>query len=415
MVVGLLFAFPYIAQQANNYNAQSIYKNTEMDFIAPEPSYEQVAESEGTNGIDKVFPFYLTKTQVSVNGMSRTTTVLLSDQFQTVGITMYNEARVIEKASAEVANPIYIDWQFAKDTGAKLDDTVSLSINNEVVKFQVYAIYETNTIYDGGAILAQITDEQATGIRNNSANNGYSGMYISAADYSTCRTYLTTDYRPLGRLKDREAFDSDEQYQIHYDAIMSAGYANEITDFRVRETDADTENNAMMIWIGAVLAATIAIVFNVVMRKRGCERAYFTKFCITRGQAVKPYYKTALIAETVIWLLMFAGVLFGAVYTSDEFIPKAALDTRILVIPAAVIVAEIICLLMNNAMIDDITKKIAKKEKESQPNASPDVSSLENHQEDSQKKKESQPNASPDVSSLENHQEDSQKKNRSKN
>ena len=133
MVVGLLFAFPHITQQADNYNAQSIYKNTDMDFIAPEPSYEQAAELEGTNGVDKVFPFYLTKTQVSVNGMSRTTTVLLSDQFQTVGITMYNEARVIEKASAEVANPICIDWQFAKDTGAKLGDTVSFAINNETM------------------------------------------------------------------------------------------------------------------------------------------------------------------------------------------------------------------------------------------------------------------------------------------
>ena len=161
-----------------NYNAQSIYENTAMDFIAPEPSYEQVAELEGTNGIDKVFPFYLTKTQVSVNGVSRTTTVLLSDQFQTVGITMYNEARVIEKASAEVENPIYIDWQFANDTGAKLGDTVSFAINNKTVEFQVYAIYETNTIYNGGAILAQITAEQATGIRNSSVNNGYSGMYI---------------------------------------------------------------------------------------------------------------------------------------------------------------------------------------------------------------------------------------------
>lgn len=365
MVVGLLFAFPHITQQANNYNAQSIYKNTDMDFIAPEPSYEQVTELEGQNGVDKVFPFYLTKTQVSVNGVSRTTTVLLSDQFQTVGITMYNEARVIEKASAEVENPIYIDWQFAKDTGAKLGDTVSFSINNEAVEFRVYAIYETNTIYDGGAILAQITAEQAAGISNNSVNNGYSGMYISAADYSTCRTYLTTDYRPLGRLKDREAFDSDEQYQIHYDAIMSTGYANEITDFRVRETDADAENNAMMIWIGAALAAGLFIVFNILMKKRGCERAYFTKFCIPKGQDVKPYYKTALTVETVVWILLFAGVLFGAVYTSDEFIPKAALDTRILVIPAAVIVAEIICLLMNNAMIADITKKVAKKKKES--------------------------------------------------
>lgn len=364
MVVGLLFAFPHIVQQADNYNAQSIYKNTDMDFIAPEPSYEQVTELEGQNGVDKVFPFYLTKTQVSVNGASRTTTVLLSDQFQTVGITMYNEARVIEKASAEVENAIYIDWQFSKDTGAKLGDTVSFSINNETVEFQVYAIYETNTIYDGGTILAQITAEQAVGIRNNSVNNGYSGMYISAADYSTCRTYLTADYRPLGRLKDREAFDSDEQYQIHYDAIMSTGYANEITDFRVRETDANTENNATMICVGAVLAAVIAIVFNVVMRKRGCERAYFTKLCIPKGQDVKPYYKTSFVVETIVWIVVFAAVLFGAAYMSDEFIPKAAMDTRILVIPAAVIVAEIICLLMNNAMIADITKKVAKKKKE---------------------------------------------------
>lgn len=364
MVVGLLFAFPHIVQQADNYNAQSIYKNTDMDFIAPEPSYEQVTELEGQNGVDKVFPFYLTKTQVSVNGASRTTTVLLSDQFQTVGITMYNEARVIEKASAEVENAIYIDWQFSKDTGAKLGDTVSFSINNETVEFQVYAIYETNTIYDGGAILAQITAEQAAGIRNNSVNNGYSGMYISAADYSTCRTYLTADYRPLGRLKDREAFDSDEQYQIHYDAIMSTGYANEITDFRVRETDANTENNATMICVGAVLVAVIAIVFNVVMRKRGCERAYFTKLCIPKGQDVKPYYKTSFVVETIVWIVVFAAVLFGAAYMSDEFIPKAAMGTRILVIPAAVIVAEIICLLMNNAMIADITKKVAKKKKE---------------------------------------------------
>lgn len=364
MVVGLLFAFPHIVQQADNYNAQSIYKNTDMDFIAPEPSYEQVTELEGQNGVDKVFPFYLTKTQVSVNGASRTTTVLLSDQFQTVGITMYNEARVIEKASAEVENAIYIDWQFSKDTGAKLGDTVSFSINNETVEFQVYAIYETNTIYDGGTILAQITAEQAVGIRNNSVNNGYSGMYISAADYSTCRTYLTADYRPLGRLKDREAFDSDEQYQIHYDAIMSTGYANEITDFRVRETDANTENNATMICVGAVLVAVIAIVFNVVMRKRGCERAYFTKLCIPKGQDVKPYYKTSFVVETIVWIVVFAAVLFGAAYMSDEFIPKAAMGTRILVIPAAVIVAEIICLLMNNAMIADITKKVAKKKKE---------------------------------------------------
>ena len=364
MVVGLLFAFPHITQQASNYNAQSIYKNSDVDFITPEPSYEQVSELAGSNGIAKIFPFYLTKTAVSVNDASRTTTVLLSDQFQNVDFTMYNDARLIEKADAEVSNPILIDWQFAQDTGAKIGDTVSFPINGSAVEFHVYAIYETNTIYDGGAILAQITAEQADGIRNNSANNGYSGMYVSADDYSACRTYLTTDYRPLGRLKDRESFDSDEQYQIHYDAIMSTGYANEITDFRVRENDADAESSAMMVWLGAALAAVMVIAFNVLMKKRGCERAYFTKFCIPKGQDVKPYYKAAFAVETILWLVIFAGVLFGAVHTADEFIPNVAKDIRIVAIPAAVVVAEIVSMVMNNAMIADITKEVAKKKKE---------------------------------------------------
>ena len=53
MVVGLLFAFPHITQQAGNYNAQSIYKNTEMDFIVPEPSYEQVRELSDNNSTFK--------------------------------------------------------------------------------------------------------------------------------------------------------------------------------------------------------------------------------------------------------------------------------------------------------------------------------------------------------------------------
>lgn len=366
MVVGLLFAFPHITQQASNYNAQSIYKNSNVDFIAPEPSYEQVSELTGNHGIAKVFPFYLTKTQVTVNGASRTTTVLLSDQFQNVNITMYNEARTIEKSAADVSNPIFIDWQFSQDTGAKIGDTVSFSINGNIAEFQVYAIYETNSIYDGGAILAQITTEQADGIRSNSVNNGYSGIYISADDYSACRTYLTTDYRPLGRLKNRESFDSDEQYQIHYDAIMSTGYANEITDFRVRENDAESENNAMMVWIGAILAAVIVIAFNIAMKKRGCEKAYFTKICIPKGQNVKPYYKTSFVFGSVLLVVLFTATLTMAVYTAKEFIPKSAMDIKILAIPAAIVVSEVISMIMNYAMVADITKKVSKKKKEAQ-------------------------------------------------
>lgn len=364
VVAGLLFAFPYINQQASDYNSQSIYKNTDMDFIAPEPSYEQVAELSGSNGIENVFPFFMTKTQVSVNGTTRTTTVLLSDQFEDVGITMYNDARVIEKAPSALDNPIWVDWQFCHDTGAGIGDTVSFTMNGEVVEFHVSAIYETNTIYDGGAILAEISDEQAAGIKNNSKNGGYSGIYISAANYEECRVYLTTDYRPLGRLKDRDAFDSDEQYQIHYDAIMSAGYANEITDFRIRETSVEANGNAVMIWLGAIMVAALSIAFNIVMRKRGCEHAYFTKHCVPKGMDVKPYYGTAFAVETVLQIVFFAGILMVMLYTADSYIPMTAIDLNLLAIPAATILAGIINLLSNRGMIAKIEEQVAREKQQ---------------------------------------------------
>ena len=97
LAASILFVYPSILQQAGNYNAQSIYKNSEIDFIAPEPSFDQVKELPGSNGIGKVFPFFMTKTEVQVNGKSRTTTVLLSDDFENIDKTMYNGDRLLEK------------------------------------------------------------------------------------------------------------------------------------------------------------------------------------------------------------------------------------------------------------------------------------------------------------------------------
>ncbi|MBQ7918733.1 MAG: hypothetical protein IJ324_02160 [Lachnospiraceae bacterium] len=363
-ITGLLFAFPYVNQQANDYNSQSIYKNTDIDFIVPEPSFEQVDELTGEYGIDKVFPYFLTKTQVNVNGKSRTTTVLLSDQMQNIDITMYNTERLIEKADMEYDNPILVDWQFCHDTSANIGDTVLLNISGNVAEYNIYAIYETNSIYDGGAILAVMSDEQKESINQASKNNGYSGMYISANDYNACQAFLTTDYRPLARLKNRELFDSEEQYQVHYDAIMSSGYANEITDFRIRENGLDTKGNLWMLLIGAGLAATSMIIFNIVMGKRGCEKNYFTKHCIPKGQEVRPYYSVSFCMEMVLFCVFYAGVLVAQILFSDEFIPQTVLDAKLLIIPVAVLAAGFVNVFMNYSMVTEITKRVKVKSKE---------------------------------------------------
>lgn len=371
LITSLMFEFPYIKQKANNYNSQSIYKNTDIDFIAPEPSFDQVEELPGTNGIDKVFPFYLTKTAVTVNGKSRTTTVLLSDKTQSIDITMYNRDRLIEESGTKYDNPVLVDWQFCQDTSARIGDVVSLILNGNNVEYTIYAIYETNTVYDGGAILAEISEEIKNDIQQNSNNNGYSGMYVSASDYGTCKSYLSTEYRPMGRLKDRNQFADENQYKIHYDAIMSSGYSNEITDFRVNENSLDKKNNPMMVIISAIFAGALFVLFNIVMFKRGCESVYFKKHCIPKGQDVKPYYNISFIFENISFVLVYAVGLVCITLLSRSYIPKSSFDFWIVIIPMAVIFCEFICRSMNYSRVAEIVKTVQeeKKKKEEQERA----------------------------------------------
>ncbi|MCQ2081765.1 MAG: hypothetical protein MJZ11_08900 [Lachnospiraceae bacterium] len=359
-IIGLLFVFPYVSQKANDYNSQSIYKNSNVDFIVPEPSVEQVAELPGTNGIDTVFPFYMTKMAVDINGSSRTTTVLLSDQFQNIENTMYSANRLIDASKSEFENPICVDWQFCNETSAKIGDTVSITIGGNKIDYKISAIYETNTVYDGGAILVEITDEQKNSIMQNSKNSGYSGAYISASDYNACRNYLITDYRPLGRLKDISQFEDEAQYMVHYDAIMSSSYANEITDFRIRENELGKKGNDIMLWLSSALMLVAVIAFNILMSKRGCERVYFTKHCIPKGQNVKPYYSTSFVMETILLIVATGGIVIYRISSASEYIPKSAIDIKIMVVLAAIVIAEIVALIMNNAMLSGITKKVKK-------------------------------------------------------
>ena len=364
LISALLFVVPYISALADDYNAQSIYKNTKLDFIVPEPSLEQVDALPGTNGIDKIFPYYLTKTTVQVNGKQRTTTVLLSDQFQNIDITMYNTNRLIQKSDEEYSDPILVDWQFCQDTSAKLGDTVSVSISGNSFDFRITAIYETNNIYDGGAVLAEISEEQKKVIIDRSRNNGYSGMYISTSDYNACKTYLHSDYRPLGRLKSREQFKDDEQYQVHYDAIMSSGYANEITDTHVLENDYSKTVSPLMIILGALLSAAIVIAFNVIMANRGCEKGYFTKHCIPKGLNVSSYYTTSFFAEVFLFVLMYSVSMYAGVLLSGKYIHKSAINVMVVAIPLSVVIAEIISLVMNKSKVTEIIRKIEEEKRE---------------------------------------------------
>lgn len=343
-ITAILFAYPTVKRSAQLYDEQSVYNNSKIDFIVPEPSYAQIDELPGQNGIDKIFPFYITKTEVKTPDTSRTTTVLLSDQMDNIDITMYNDNRLIEKSKKSIENPAFVDWQFCKDSNAKLGDTITITVGEELVNYTIAAIYETNTIYDGGAILIGINPSQKRAISDTSKNNGYSAMYVTAENYDECSRFFMNDYRPLGRLKSEKQFDSKEQYDIHYDAIMSSSYSNEITDFRVKSSEVSTKQSSVLIFLGTIISVVIIIAFNLVMFNRGTEKGYFERYCITRGLNVKQYIYMSLIVESILGILCYVILNLLLIRNSNIYISANAIGLREAIIPIGIVVAEVFSL-----------------------------------------------------------------------
>lgn len=350
-IITLFFVFPCINKKSSIYNSQSIYKKSKIDFIVPEPSFDQVNDLPGTNGIGRVFPYFLTNTQVDTSRGSRTSTVLLSDDFGNLDLTMYNPDRLIEKSNNEYNNAILVDWQFCHDTSVGLGDTVSINVGGEKMDFIISAIYETNSIYDGGALLAKISQDQKEIINNQSKNNGYSGMYVEASNYSAAKSYFRDEYRPLGRLKERSQFDSDEQYELHYEAIMSSGFANEITDFKVKSNSLNTKENAIIIFVGAIIYGVSAIVFNLVMINRGCEKHYFSKNCIPKGQNVRPYYVLSSVIELIMGLVSYIVSIALRIRISNDYIPQIAILKYAAVLPIVIVLAVVINFLISQVTV----------------------------------------------------------------
>ena len=157
LIIVLAFAFvlPIYNSVGEARLIQSIYQDDKLDFDIPSPSYAQINELETSDYVESVFPYYYTKTSFKSDTSTKDAHFLLSDSFDKIDQTMYCSARCIEKLESNVSNPLYVDYAFAQDLGVKLGDTVSIVLGASKIEFQVAAIYETNTYYDGGAVIAK--------------------------------------------------------------------------------------------------------------------------------------------------------------------------------------------------------------------------------------------------------------------
>lgn len=363
LVVVAVFAFivPMFINLGEARLNTSLYENEKLNFDIPSPSYDQVSLLENETFIESVFPYFYTKVNLYVDGKARQTNLFFSDAFDKLDQTMYCKSRLIETAKQDFSNPILVDYQFVQDTGVKIGSTISVSFGTDKIDFQVYAIYETNVYYDGGAVMAKWEGSQKEAIMALSPRLVYSGAYVQATDYQQCKNYFEKEYKPYGRLKDRSDFDTQEAYDIHYNAFMSANYANEITDFSDRGQEAfataKSKKNIANLYtiLPHIIMAVVLIVYNLFMWFRKSERGYFSKRKVSGGGNAVVYYLISIFVQAVLIIGGMSVVSFVVPSKMAIYVPSEIIISKsIISILASALIAVVVAI--ENMILTQKTK-----------------------------------------------------------
>src|SRR5690606_29469237 len=135
--------------------------------------------------------------------------LMMLDDFSQLEFTMYSEKRTILKSDITYSNPIFIDYEYAKSYNISLGDVIKIPFEGTLVTFNVQAITERNTYYEG-AFLALFIGEQKTLINENRLNDlSYSGSFIVSNSPLSTRSFLDGVYAANNELTSQEIIKLD--------------------------------------------------------------------------------------------------------------------------------------------------------------------------------------------------------------
>ena len=306
IIFSLVFVYSRNKTCENIKNENYIYLNSDIDYQIPNPSVDQLQEIKEKSFVEDTFGYYLTKVSVKGDKIANIN-LLMSNTMQSLSFTMYNEKTKLSSI-ANTFNFAYIDKKAAEMLNVKCGDEISVKIANTDLKYIVCAIYQANPLFSDGSVLVQFSGDIKKVYEANVSSKGYSGAFINASNEVECSNYLN-DYIPMGRLKDRSEFDSDEAYNIYNNSIMNANYLNEISKFAnsrniaIKELYEAEKERDTYIYIGGVSIGICWILMSFILRNRKSENKLF-KEIIKNKKNIKNYRIFTFIFGTVIYFIV---------------------------------------------------------------------------------------------------------------
>ena len=339
-----------VTQAENKYIFESIYANTEIDFIVPSPSKDQLQDDLGSYGVEAITGYYETKSKVEINGSEKSGTVILLPDSAKIKYTPYTDSRVLNGRNIQNGGEAIVDTKYAEKNSVSIGDTATISILGKEMEFSVVGISEENTYYDNGTIALVLTKEDA----DEFAANGIvlSGAYVKASNYDACKTYLYTDYKPYGRLKDRTEFDTDDAYNQHVENFNSANWSKEITncaanfdELKIKYAGVDDAiiTNAVIYAVVVIIAFLILIMLSL----NGSEiQSTMKQYIIKKGGTIKAlanFYKKGIIVDLLVFVI--ANIGFYYLIVKDSVLGLVGNHAVVIGIPVVAVCVEALLLM----------------------------------------------------------------------
>lgn len=380
LLVSCLCSFVFVKgnlmKAASKSCFESIYLNTNIDYIVPPPSDSQIDDLENTegNGIRAVTPYYETTTTININGKPVNETAIIFPFVGKMQNTPYCPARITHGSKELQCNDAIVDQTCVDRYGCAIGDTVSISIVDKEYTFRISSISEANTFCNNGTIALILTEDEAR--QFSEAGIRYSAAYISADNKDACKAYLYSVYKPLSRLKDRSKFDSEDVYNQHLQNFNEADWSKEITNCleNYSALGVKYQNIQMSIWtniiVMAIIVAIVFVVFNAVLLTNRDIKIFMKILLIKKNgtkDTVKTFYKSGIIANLIVFCIAFTTLfVFLAMQAHVSLLDLQAVNCIVPILTAivvSVIMIRVSCRYVENHYKIRVIKKKDLKER----------------------------------------------------
>ena len=218
-VLGGFFLNSYLSTKSK-YNIEQ----TAVDFIIPSPSDEQVESIKNLDHIASVVPYGFAAKSVSKQGQSIKTNIFIIDDVKDIDSTVFSNKLLVSSSEETHTNAMLVSSKVADSLKLNIGDEVSATVFDNEIKYTIAAIYEDDQRNVGGTVMVVMSGDLA---QEKPQNYIYSGAYISSNNYQKTKEYLD-GYKPLGDLRPREDFESDEIYEIYLESRENTDYTKMI-------------------------------------------------------------------------------------------------------------------------------------------------------------------------------------------